>query len=180
MPTTSLEVLLRDRIKTPIGPALLILDDQGRLWAFDWEDHEGRMLALLARFYGPGLTLNAHRAPAAIRDPIESYFSGTIRALDSVACSLPGTPFQRSVWSALRKIPGGRTRSYRELAAAIGRPNAVRAVGAANSANPISVVIPCHRLIGSDGNLTGYGGGIDRKRWLLHHEGVDVDDLSSP
>jgi methylated-DNA-[protein]-cysteine S-methyltransferase len=91
-----------------------------------------------------------------------------------VKCRLAGTPFQRSVWSALRRIPAGTTTSYGALAEHIERPTAVRAVGHANGANPISVVVPCHRVIGADGSLTGYGGGLDRKRWLLAHEGVAV------
>ena len=83
-----------------------------------------------------------------------------------------GTPFQRAVWAALRRIPAGETLSYGQLAAQIGKPKAVRAVGLANGSNPVGVVVPCHRVIGADGSLTGYGGGLPRKLWLLEHEGA--------
>ena len=85
-----------------------------------------------------------------------------------------GTPFQKTVWKTLRKIECGHTISYAELARRIGRPSAVRAVGLANGQNPVSVVVPCHRVIGSDGRLTGYGGGLPRKKWLLEHEGAKI------
>jgi methylated-DNA-[protein]-cysteine S-methyltransferase len=102
---------------------------------------------------------------------VRDYLGGDLDALAPVVVETGGTPFQRSVWTALRDIPPGTTVSYRELARTIGSPAAVRAVGAANGANPISIVIPCHRVIGSDGSLTGYAGGMERKRWLLEHEG---------
>ena len=82
-----------------------------------------------------------------------------------------GTPFQKRVWDALRQVPAGKTATYAEIAVLIGSPAAVRAVGAANGANPVAVVVPCHRIIGSNGTLTGYGGGLKRKEWLLRHEG---------
>lgn len=103
---------------------------------------------------------------------IEAYFAGDVRALDAIPVSPGGTEFQRTVWRALRSIPAGSTRSYAELAAAIGRPTAPRAVGLANARNPVAIVIPCHRLVGSDAALTGYAGGLERKRWLLRHEGA--------
>jgi methylated-DNA-[protein]-cysteine S-methyltransferase len=103
---------------------------------------------------------------------MDRYFKGEVGALDAIPVELNGTPFQRSVWHALRRIPGGTTISYAELAKRIGEPTAVRAVGTANGANPVAVIVPCHRVIGSDGRLTGYGGGLDRKQWLLQHEGV--------
>ena len=102
------------------------------------------------------------------------YFAGEIAALDAVAAEPGGTPFQARVWRALREIPAGRTLSYRDLAASIGEPTAIRAVAAANGRNPIPLIIPCHRVIGADGRLVGYGGGLDRKAWLLRHEGVFV------
>jgi methylated-DNA-[protein]-cysteine S-methyltransferase len=102
---------------------------------------------------------------------VEAYFEGELHALDGLAVEPGGTSFQREVWSALQRIPVGVTTSYSELAAAIGHPAAVRAVGMANSRNPIAVVIPCHRVVGRDGSLTGYAAGIERKRWLLRHEG---------
>ena len=104
-------------------------------------------------------------------DRLRAYFDGDIAALDPIPAEPSGTPFQLRVWSMLRRIPAGRTWTYSELAHAIGRPDAVRAVGAANGANPIPIVIPCHRVIGADGRLVGYGGGLERKRWLLTHEG---------
>jgi methylated-DNA-[protein]-cysteine S-methyltransferase len=107
-----------------------------------------------------------------MRDALAAYFAGEIGALDRIEVRTGGSAFQQKVWRALRTLPAGRTTSYGRLAARIGAPKAVRAVGAANGANPVSVVVPCHRLIGANGRLTGYGGGLDRKRWLLAHEGA--------
>jgi methylated-DNA-[protein]-cysteine S-methyltransferase len=103
---------------------------------------------------------------------VRAYFSGDLGALDDIVLDCGGTPFQEQVWNALRAIPAGTTTTYRELAVAVRRPRAVRAVGLANARNPVSLVIPCHRMIGSDGHLRGYGGGIWRKQWLLEHEGA--------
>ena len=111
-------------------------------------------------------------APAALRDNLAAYFAGDLDALGRIPWATGGTPFQRSVWTALADIPAGTTMTYGALAAQIGAPRAVRAVGHANGANPISVVVPCHRLVGANGTLTGYGGGLHRKQWLLEHEGV--------
>jgi methylated-DNA-[protein]-cysteine S-methyltransferase len=108
--------------------------------------------------------------PHGLTGAIARYFAGELRAIDVLPVATAGTPFQREVWSALRKIPCGTTISYGRLAADLGRPAAVRAVGLANGSNPIGVVVPCHRVIGANGSLTGYGGGIERKRWLLDHE----------
>ena len=105
-------------------------------------------------------------------EPLLRYFDGELQALDAVACDPGGTPFQSRVWTALRTIPVGTTWSYGELARRLGDPKAVRAVGFANGSNPIAVAVPCHRVIGSDGTLVGYGGGLERKRWLLAHEGA--------
>ena len=104
-----------------------------------------------------------------VRSELDEYFAGE-RTDFGVALEMKGTPFQRTVWSALREIPYGETRSYGELARAIGNPSAVRAVGLANGRNPIAVIVPCHRVIGADGTLTGYGGGLERKRTLLDLE----------
>jgi methylated-DNA-[protein]-cysteine S-methyltransferase len=112
----------------------------------------------------------ADAAPAA-REQLASYFVGELREF-SVEVALRGTEFQARVWAALREIPYGETRSYGELAAAIGAPAAVRAVGLANGKNPVSIVVPCHRVVGANGSLTGYGGGTDRKRTLLELEGA--------
>jgi methylated-DNA-[protein]-cysteine S-methyltransferase len=112
---------------------------------------------------------DAALAPAAAE--ISAYFAGELRDF-SLAFALDGTPFQRRVWAELSKIPYGTTISYGELARRVGDPKASRAVGLANGRNPVSIVVPCHRVIGANGSLTGYGGGIERKRWLLEHEGV--------
>jgi methylated-DNA-[protein]-cysteine S-methyltransferase len=105
-----------------------------------------------------------------LTDRLAAYFAGDLFAVDAIETRTGGTPFQRAVWSALRPIPPGTTVSYGELARAIGRPAASRAVGAANGANPIAIVVPCHRVIGANRTLTGYGGGLARKAWLLEHE----------
>jgi methylated-DNA-[protein]-cysteine S-methyltransferase len=101
---------------------------------------------------------------------LKAYFGGDIDAIDALKTHSLGTPFQAKVWAALRAIPAGETRSYGQIAAQIGSPMAMRAVGLANGANPIGIVVPCHRVIGADGTLTGYGGGLPRKEWLLKHE----------
>jgi O-6-methylguanine DNA methyltransferase len=103
---------------------------------------------------------------------LAAYFAGTVTALDGLPVARIGSEFQRRVWAALRQIPAGETRSYGQLAAAIGQPTASRAIGLANGANPIGIVVPCHRVIGSGGALTGYAGGVERKAWLLRHEGA--------
>jgi methylated-DNA-[protein]-cysteine S-methyltransferase len=160
------------RLKTPIGTALLVTDERDVLRALDWSDHEDRLHRLLRLYYGAGIALKIGRAPANLRDALDGYFAGDLTQLDGIACTAAGTEFQRSVWAALRKIPAGTTMSYGALAATLGKPAAMRAVGAANGANPLSVVVPCHRLIGANGSLIKYGGGLERKRWLLTHEGV--------
>ena len=110
--------------------------------------------------------------PGGVVRVLRRYFDGDLESLDEIEVELHGTPFQRSVWTALRSVKAGTTLSYAMLADRVGARAAVRAVGAANGANPVAVVLPCHRIIGSNGSLTGYGGGLDRKRWLLDHEGV--------
>lgn len=168
--------LMLDRIKTPLGQALLITDEAHRLRALDWEDHAPRMQCLLRRHYGANMSLDTGPAPRSLRQALEAYFAGGLDQLDAIECRTAGTPFQRAVWAALRTIRPGHTMSYGALAAALGTPKAVRAVGLANGANPISVVVPCHRVIGANGSLTGYGGGLERKRWLLTHEGACFAD----
>jgi methylated-DNA-[protein]-cysteine S-methyltransferase len=162
-----------DRLDTPIGTALLVTDDEGVLRALDWEDYAPRMRELLRLHHGV-VVLKEARAPAAMRTALTAYFNGDLDRLSEVAWRVAGTPFQQKVWVALAKIPAGQTMSYGALAAKLNMPNAMRAVGHANGANPISVVVPCHRLIGADGSLVKYGGGLDRKRWLLRHEGVVI------
>jgi methylated-DNA-[protein]-cysteine S-methyltransferase len=168
---SSVHALVLDHLTTPIGTMLVAADASGSLRALDWEEYVERMLRLLRLHYGrQGFALSEGRAPASIREPLERYFAGELDALASIPVATGGTSFQREVWAALRSIPAGETLSYGALAAAIGRPAAVRAVGHANGSNPIGVVVPCHRVIGKDASLTGYAGGIERKRWLLGHE----------
>jgi methylated-DNA-[protein]-cysteine S-methyltransferase len=162
-----------DRLTTPIGTALVVSDANGALRAFDWEDHAERIKGLLRLQYG-AVDLKETRAPKALRAALTDYFAGDLAALKTIAWRVAGTDFQRKVWMALPKIPAGKTMSYGALAAKLGSPNAMRAVGHANGSNPISVVIPCHRLIAANGSLVKYGSGLARKRWLLTHEGVEV------
>jgi methylated-DNA-[protein]-cysteine S-methyltransferase len=163
--------LWTDRFDTPIGEMLIVADHDGNLVATDWSEHKERLRRQLRRHYGEnGSRLEPARNPNGLTDAIRSYFAGELEAIDVLPVQAAGTPFQREVWRALRQIPCGTTISYGELAARIGRPRAVRAVGLANGSNPVGVIVPCHRVIGVDGSLTGYGGGIERKRWLLEHE----------
>jgi len=162
-----------DRLTTPIGTALLVTDDDGLLRALDWDDYEARMLELLRLHYG-AVSLKEARAPGELRTALSDYFKGDLDRLASIKWRVAGTPFQQKVWTALPKIPAGTTMSYGALAAKLKVPNAMRAVGHANGSNPISVVVPCHRLIGANGSLVNYGGGLERKRWLLRHEGVAI------
>jgi len=165
------EGLSLDRIPTPAGEALVMWDAAGALRVFDWTGYEARMQRLLSRHYGP-VAPKTGRAPDHIRKALAAYFDGDLASIDALDVATGGTAFQRTVWAALRDIPAGKTESYGQLAARIGLPKAVRAVGLANGANPIGLVVPCHRVIGANGSLTGYGGGIERKRWLLNHEGA--------
>lgn len=163
--------LLMDRIDTPIGDMLIVSDHDGNLRAVSWADHETRMRRLLQLHYGQsGFTLAPARNPNGLAQAISRYFAGELTAIDALPVQTAGTPFQRNVWRALRTIPCGTTTTYAKLAAQIGKPAAVRAVGLANGANPVGVIVPCHRVIGSNGSLTGYADGIARKSWLLHHE----------
>ena len=161
-----------DRLPTPIGDLLIVFDEEERLRALDWDDYEDRMRRLLRLQYRSEIDLRRGKAPIRIRESLASYFAGDHAVLNSIEVEIAGTAFQRKLWSALRTIPSGQTSTYGALAAKIGLPKAIRAVGAANGANPISIVLPCHRVIGADSRLTGYGGGLNRKRWLLTHEGA--------
>ena len=155
-------------VDTPVGPVHLAAR-AGRLCAvaFDdgWEDSAHR---LRVRF--PDAELEPASDPAGGATALRAYLDGDLTALAALPVDTTGTPFQRRVWSALRRIPAGRTRSYGDVARAIGAPRAVRAVGTANGANPIAIVVPCHRVVRTGGHLGGYGGGLERKRWLLDHE----------
>ncbi len=171
--------LALDRFETPIGTALLVTDDQGFLRGFDWSDYEERLRRLLRLHYGE-MVLDDAPAPRPITVALADYFAGDLDRLRAVKWRTGGTPFQRKVWSMLQTIPPGRTASYGEMAVRLGIPGAARAVGAANGANPISVVVPCHRLVGANGALTGYAGGLARKQWLLAHEGAAIRVAAGP
>ena len=170
MPTQAFNL---DQLATPIGTALLITDDDGVLRALDWEEHAQRMRELLRLQYG-SVALKDARAPRDLKTALSGYFKGDLDRLETIKWQVAGTPFQRKVWTALPNIPAGTTMSYGALAAKLDVPRAMRAVGHANGSNPISVVVPCHRLIGANGTLVKYGGGLERKRWLLRHEGVEI------
>jgi methylated-DNA-[protein]-cysteine S-methyltransferase len=171
------EAITIQRLATPIGTALLATDEDATLRAFNWTDYEAQMMRWLGRRY-PEAQFVEGAGPASVRHAFEAYFAGHTRALEAVAWEAAGTDFQRGVWQALCSIPAGETLSYAGLAVRIGRPSAVRAVGLANGANPVALVAPCHRVIGTSGALTGYGGGLQRKRWLLAHEGATFRDAA--
>jgi len=163
--------LLAERAASPLGDFVIVSDALGRVRAADWVSHQARMMSLLARqFRRCSFEIVDGPASAASR-ALAAYFAGDVAAIDGLAVEAAGTAFQSAVWQALRQIPAGQAITYRELAHRVGRPRAIRAAGAANGANPISIIVPCHRVIGADGGLTGYGGGVERKRWLLAHEG---------
>lgn len=155
-------------IDTPIGP-LTVVGAGADVCLLHFGAVDDGVRSWLARWY-PGAPIEAHADPAGAVGKLQAYFAGDLQAIDTIAVSMHGTPFQQRVWDFLRRIRSGRTASYADVARSIGSPTAVRAVGAANGANPVAVVVPCHRVIGTNGSLTGYGGGLDRKRWLLAHE----------
>jgi methylated-DNA-[protein]-cysteine S-methyltransferase len=159
-----------ERWESPMCALLIVTDDDGVLRAIQFGDDKSRMDQLLRHHYGDDYTIEEGKAPAPLKRALEAYFKGRLDALDELKTATGGTPFQREVWKALRTIPAGTTMSYGELARKVGRKGASRAVGAANGANPIPIVVPCHRVIGADGSLTGFGGGLANKKWLLEHE----------
>jgi methylated-DNA-[protein]-cysteine S-methyltransferase len=169
------ERLRLDRLATPIGESLIVTDEAGYLRAFDWADRQSSMARLLRLHYG-SVVQEPGAAPSNVKRLLRRYFEGEVGCLAAIEWRTGGTAFQRGVWTALTTIAPGGTLSYGALAVQLGCPKSVRAVGLANGANPISVVVPCHRVIGADGSLTGYGGGIERKRWLLNHEGAAFRD----
>jgi methylated-DNA-[protein]-cysteine S-methyltransferase len=175
--TMMTETFRLSRIPTPVGDMLIAVDEEERLRVLDWDSHVERMERLMERYYGPGaVTLAESAADHAVARKLEAYVAGDIAAIDDIPTRTSGTAFQRKVWAALREIPAGQTWSYGRLAVHVGEPGAARAVGLANGSNPIGVVVPCHRVIGANGTLTGYGGGLERKRWLLRHEGATFKD----
>jgi methylated-DNA-[protein]-cysteine S-methyltransferase len=174
IPEIAMDQVLRysmDGLATPIGELMIAADGDGKLRvALFTEDEENIRRYLRLQVGSKKFTLEPARDPNGLTTAISNYFEGDLSAIDALPVETGGTPFQMEVWRALRAIPCGTTTSYGKLAENIGRPTAVRAVGLANGANPVSIVVPCHRVIGADGSLTGYGGGIERKRWLLDHE----------
>lgn len=167
-----MQTFLLDRMATPLGELMLIADEQDRLRAIDWTDHETRLMKLLNTHYRVHhFQLREQANPGGLTEALQRYFSGELAVIDNLPVITAGTEFQRTVWQQLRQIPCGEILTYGELATRIGHPSASRAVGMANGLNPISIVVPCHRVIGSQGALTGYAGGVQRKQWLLQHEG---------
>lgn len=169
-----------DIISSPLG-VLLVAHCSGYLCALDFQDYEVRFRQMLARRFGP-LTLERRPAPEAIRDPLAAYLSGQdMEAVHGIPVHASGTRFQRQVWEALRAIPAGRLWTHADVARRIGQPGAAGDVAAAVSRNPLAIIVPCHRLVGSAGELVHYIGGLARKRWLLAHEGAlaDGDDLAT-
>ena len=163
--------LYQDEIESPIG-AVYVLSDGANLRALDFEGYEDRLHRLLSRRYGR-CTIHAAQNRAEAVPRLKAYFAGDLRAIDGIAVAAEGSEFQKRVWAALRTIPAGTTVSYGTIAHRIGQPTACRAVGLANGSNPIGIVVPCHRVVGANSALTGYGGGIERKQWLLSHEGAE-------
>ncbi|HFZ8993358.1 TPA: methylated-DNA--[protein]-cysteine S-methyltransferase [Citrobacter freundii] len=164
--------LLEDKIATPLGPLWVICDEQYQLRAVEWEEYSDRMEQLLNLHYrAQGYQRTGVKNPGGLSDMLNDYFAGNLSIIDTLPTATAGTPFQREVWQVLRTIPCGQVMHYGQLAEKLGRPGAARAVGAANGSNPVSIVVPCHRVIGRNGTMTGYAGGVQRKEWLLRHEG---------
>lgn len=155
--------------RTPVGDVRFAVTAAGALVALGFEEQWGALTRRLEIRYGR-VTVEATPAAARVAAALDGYFAGNLRALEALEVDAAGTGFQHRVWSVLRAIPAGTTRSYSAVARTIGAPRAVRAVGAANGLNPVSLVVPCHRVVGADGALRGYAGGVARKRWLLAHE----------
>jgi len=164
--------LLCDRLPSPIG-SILLVSDGAALCALDFADYESRMVRLLQKRYGE-IEWVEMANPQGFSQLIQGYLEGDWQSVTAIPVNTGGTPFQQQVWLALRSLPVGSVATYGELAATLGKPTAYRAVGMANSLNPVAIVLPCHRVIGANANLTGYAGGLERKRWLLRHEGIDL------
>ena len=162
--------LLIDYIESPIGRIIIVVDE-GKMCALDFEGYEERMMKLLKRRY-TNVEFKQTDNPYGFSTRVKDYLAGDYKSLDAIPVSTGGTPFQQQVWNALREIPTGQTFTYSQLAEKIGNPKAVRAVGMTNSLNPIAIVLPCHRVVGANASLTGYAGGLERKDWLLRHEGA--------
>jgi O-6-methylguanine DNA methyltransferase len=165
-------ILVRALIETPVGVMRALASDAA-LFAFEFyrEHRMARLDARLARWL-PAATFadGSNGVIEAAREWSRRYFAGENADISSLPLDMRGAPFEQQVWAALRDIPPGTTTTYGAIARALSQPSASRAVGMANGANPIAIIVPCHRVIGADGTLTGYGGGLDRKTWLLEHE----------
>jgi methylated-DNA-[protein]-cysteine S-methyltransferase len=170
-----MSTLFIDRVESELGQILVVTDEEA-VCAVDFLDYEQRMMKLLVQQYS-SIELVEKVNPQGVSDRISTYLAGDFNSLDEIPVKTGGTAFQQQVWLALRQILPGTTATYGELARRINRPNACRAVGMANSLNPIAIVLPCHRIIGANGSLTGYAGGLGRKRWLLQHEGMSNRSL---
>ncbi|MGN5373324.1 MAG: methylated-DNA--[protein]-cysteine S-methyltransferase [Sphingomonas hengshuiensis] len=164
------QLLLSETLPSPVGAITILTDAAGVLRALEFEDYHDRMERLLRLHYPGGWRVDPASAPSDAMRAMTAYFAGDLAAIEALPTATGGTAFQRAVWAALRDVRAGRTVAYGDIAAAIGRPGAMRAVGMANGANPIAIVVPCHRIIGRSGMLTGYAGGLARKQWLLTHE----------
>lgn len=160
---------LFDHLETPLGELGMITDGNGKLCLLEFLDQEDRWKSARRRRFSDIEPKKGKDAFGHLKK-LRAYFDGDIGAIKTIPVDGDGTEFQKSVWRVLRTIPAGKTLSYGAVANKIGNPNAVRAVGLANGANPIGIVVPCHRVIGANGSLTGYGGGLHRKTWLLEHE----------
>ena len=163
---TTTETTTTSVYASPLGPLTLVASGAG-LRAVLWNGDDPARAGLTG--LPPGDEAGRSPVLAETARQLDAYFDGSRTSFD-LPLDLHGTPFQQEAWRALAEIPFGETRTYAEQAAQLGRPNAFRAVGAANGRNPLSIVLPCHRVIGSDGSLTGFAGGLDAKRWLLEHE----------
>lgn len=159
-----------DCLQTPVDELVIIATEAGCLRAVGWPNNGGTPADLLPARESRSFVLERKQDVFGLTSALRAYFAGEFSVIEELRAAAPGTEFQQSIWSLLRQIPCGTTISYGELARRLGNPKAVRAVGLANGANPVCIVVPCHRVIGANGSLTGYGGGIERKRWLLLHE----------
>jgi methylated-DNA-[protein]-cysteine S-methyltransferase len=164
--------LLLSRLESPLGELLLVTDDAHNIRALDFATHESHLRRGLREHYGGPAVLIAASVPTEIAQAIARYFSGELSAIDFLPTATAGSDLQRKVWAALRRIPAGTTTTYGKLARELGfeDPRAAIDIGAANGANPIAIIVPCHRVIASNGELKGYAWGLHRKRWLLEHE----------
>ena len=160
-----------DELESPVGRLVFATNRDG-LCTLGFDGYEKHWQAMFERRFG-AFVLRYGSDPHGVKAGLRKYFAGDLHILDSMPVSTGGSPFQQRVWIALRRIPAGETRTYGELAAQLGKPQAARAVGHANAVNPVAIVVPCHRVVGTT-SLTGYGGGLERKRWLLAHEGAQL------